>query len=113
MKKVTISKLTLQNFKGIKNLAITLNPITKVFGDNATGKTTLVDAFTWLLFGKDSTDRKDFSIKTFDSQNNVIHKLDHEVTATCSVDGEEMTLRRVIREKWVTKRGSENAELTG
>ena len=113
MKKVTISKLTLQNFKGIKNLEISLNIVTKVFGDNATGKTTLVDAFTWLLFGKDSTDRKDFSIKTFDSQNNVIHKLDHEVAGTFCVEGDEMTLRRVLREKWVTKRGSENAELTG
>ena len=69
MKKVKILKLSLLNFKGIKQLEITFNGTTKIYGDNATGKTTLVDAFTWLLFGKDSTDRKDFSIKTFDSNN--------------------------------------------
>ena len=113
MKQVKIVRMSLQNFKGIRQLEITFNGTTKIYGDNATGKTTLVDAFTWLLFGKDSTDRKDFSIKTFDSQNNVIHKLDHEVTGTFDIDGNEMVIRRVLREKWVTRRGSETAELQG
>jgi hypothetical protein len=34
----------------------------------------LFDAFTWMLFGKDSSDRKDFEIKT-DQYNVVIQKL--------------------------------------
>lgn len=113
MKKVKILKLALQNFKGIKQLEITFNGTTKIYGDNATGKTTLVDAFTWLLFGKDSTDRKDFSIKTFDSNNQVIHKLDHEVSGTFDIDNQEMIIRRVLREKWVTRRGNETPELQG
>lgn len=113
MKKVRILKMALLNFKGIKQLEVTFNGITKIYGDNATGKTTLVDAFTWLLFGKDSTGRKDFSIKTFDHENNTIHKLDHEVSGQFDVDGEVMTLRRVYREKWVTRRGSQDAELQG
>jgi hypothetical protein len=29
----------------------------------------LCDAFTWMLFGKDSSDRKDFEIKTLDQYN--------------------------------------------
>lgn len=115
MKKVTLTKLLLLNFKGIKQLEINFNSNfpTTIHGDNATGKTTLVDAFTWLLFGKDSTDRKDFSIKTFDVNNQVIHKLDHEVTGVLDVDGVETVLRRVYREKWVTRRGSEDSELQG
>lgn len=113
MKKVKILKLSLQNFKGIKQLEITFNGTTKIYGDNATGKTTLVDAFTWLLFGKDSTDRKDFSIKTFDINNQAIHKLDHEVSGIFEIDGTETVLRRVYREKWVTRRGSEDPELQG
>lgn len=51
MKTLTINGLRLKNFKGIRDF--TLEPdgcdIT-VAGDNATGKTTLVDAFTWVLF---------------------------------------------------------------
>lgn len=113
MKKVKITKLFLLNFKGIKNFEVEFNGTTKIFGDNQTGKTTLVDAFTWLLFGKDSTDRKDFSIKTLDSENRVIEKLDHEVTGIFEVNNETITLRRVLREKWVTRRGSETPEMQG
>ncbi len=113
MKKVRLIKLSLTNFKGIKSFEAVFNGTTKIYGDNATGKTTLVDAFTWLLFGKDSTGRKEFSIKTYDKENHVIHKLDHEVTGIFEVDGEEMNLKRVFREKWVTRRGSSEPELQG
>lgn len=113
MKKVKLIRMSLYNFKGIQSFETTFNGRTRIFGDNATGKTTLVDAFTWLLFGKDSTGRKDFAIKTYDSENNVIHKLDHGVTGVFDIDGEEITLRRVYREKWVTRRGSQDAELQG
>ena len=113
MKNVKLEKLSLENFKGIKSMEINFSETTKIYGDNATGKTTLVDAFTWLLFGKDSSDRKDFSIKTFDTQNKAIHKLDHEVTGFFDVDGEGIILRRVYREKWVTRRGSNEPELQG
>ncbi|MGV8136521.1 MAG: AAA family ATPase [Mangrovibacterium sp.] len=113
MKKVKITSMVIRNFKGIKNFEINFNDYTRIFGDNATGKTTLVDAFTWLLFGKDSTDRKDFCIKTLDGRNNVINKLEHEVAGLFEVDGQEVILKRTLREKWVTRRGSENAELQG
>lgn len=113
MKQVTIRMLSLRNFKGIKSIDVTFNGKTRIYGDNATGKTTLVDAFMWLLFGKDSTGRKEFSIKTYDSSNNVIHKLDHEVTGIFSVDGETIELKRIFREKWVTRRGSNEPELQG
>lgn len=113
MKKVKLTKMTLTNFKGIRYFETAFNGRTRIFGDNATGKTTIVDAFTWLLFGKDSTGRKDFSIKTYDMDNKIIHKLDHEVTGTFDIDGEEMVLRRVYKEKWVTRRGSEEPELQG
>ena len=113
MKQVKIKKLWFHNFKGLKDFEINFTDNNQIFGDNATGKTTLVDGFDWLLFGKDSTDRKDFSIKTFDSNNNVIHKLDHEVGGIFDINGEEMTLRRVFKEKWVTRRGSQEPELQG
>jgi DNA repair protein SbcC/Rad50 len=113
MRKVKIKSLSLVNFKGIKSLEIKMTDVTRIYGDNSTGKTSLVDAFTWLLFGKDSQDKKDFSIKTLDAKNNVIHKLDHEVTGVLTVDNVETTLRRCYKEKWVTRRGSAEAELQG
>lgn len=110
---VKLESLSLTNFKGIRNLKIEFKAVTRIYGDNATGKTTVVDAFTWLLFGKDSADRKDFEIKTLDEENNVIHKLDHEVTGVLLINNVQTTIRRCYREKWVTRRGSETPELQG
>ena len=62
---VKLNRLTLTNFKGIRSF--TLEPQgedVNIYGDNAVGKTTIFDAFTWLLFGKDSLNRADFEIKT-------------------------------------------------
>lgn len=111
--KIEIKNLSLTNFKGIRAMSINLNQVTNVFGDNATGKTTLMDAFLWLLFGKDSTDRKDFEIKTLDANNQPYHRLDHEVCAVLIVDGNEITLRRSFKEKWTKKRGETTAEFSG
>lgn len=114
MTKIKIKQIALINFKGIKNLVVNFNDgITTIQGDNATGKTTLIDAFNWLLFGKDSQDRKDFQIKPLDSNNQKTDKVETEVFGTFEIDGNETTIRRVFTEKWTKKRGSEVAEFTG
>ena len=114
MKKITLKQLVLTNFKGIKSLSIDFDPITTVIsGENGTGKTTVYDAFNFLLFGKDSSDRKDFNIKTLDKDNNPIHKLNHEVTGVFDVDESTQTFKRIYREKWVKQRGAEVAEMNG
>tara|TARA_R110000850_G_scaffold277065_1_gene421998 strand:+ start:7182 stop:9260 length:2079 start_codon:yes stop_codon:yes gene_type:complete len=114
MKKIiTLQSLSLLNFKGIKSLSIDFNDQTNIFGANGTGKTTISDAFTWLLFGKDSTDRKDFEIKTLDSSGNIIPKIEHEVSASLLIDNDVVTLRRILKENWVKKRGSETSEFAG
>jgi chromosome segregation ATPase len=113
MKKVTLTRLELRNFKKITNLSIDFTHETDIVGTNGVGKSTIFDAYTWLLYGKNSHDQNDFAIKTLDQDNNPIHKLDHEVTGVFSVDGANITFKRVYREKWVTKRGNEIEELTG
>ena len=72
MKQVIIQRMTLVNFKGIRDLTIEFQPsVTSIFGANGSGKTTIFDAFTWVLFGKDSKDRKNFDIKTLDASGAV------------------------------------------
>lgn len=105
--KVILKKLKLTNFKGIKDLKIDFNEdITYICGDNGTGKTTIFDAFLWLLFGKDSQDRKDFGIKTLDKDGQEIHKIEHNVTAVIEMNGKDKVFSRTLREKWVKKKGS-------
>lgn len=114
MKTIEIKSLKLINFKGIRSLEI--NDISKqtfIYGDNGIGKTTVFDAFTWLLFGKDSSDRKVFEVKTLDADNNVIPKIEHSVEALLEVNGMPVELKRILREKWVTRRGSTETEFKG
>lgn len=113
MKKIEILEISLTNFKGIKNQKISFDKSTSIFGANGTGKTTIFDAFTFLLFGKDSSDRKDFEVKTLDEKNVVIPKIEHEVSAVIKVDDVEITISRVLKENWVKKRGAEISEFSG
>ena len=104
METITLTKPQILNFKGIRSLTVNFQDReTRICGENGTGKTTILDAFLWCLFGKDSTDRSDtnFNIKTLDKDGKPILKLDHEVTAVLLVSGRgEVTLKRCYREKW-------------
>jgi hypothetical protein len=111
--KIQIKKLTLLNFQGIRNLEVEFSPVTTIWGDNATGKTTIFNAFTWLMFGKDSQDRQQFEIKTLDKNNRVISKINHEVAGIIAINGVEKEFKRVLREKWTKKRGESQAEFAG
>ena len=109
-----IDKLAIRNFKGIKSLDIEANGKSlKIYGDNATGKTTVLDSFLWLLFGKDSSNRNNFAIKPLDESGQELSGLDSEVEATLIVADKPMKLKRVYREVWTKKRGSSKAEYTG
>lgn len=112
-KEITLKSIRLKNFKGIKDLTIDFSKVTNIYGENATGKTTLFDSFTWLLFDKDCQDRTTFEIKTLDSNNQVLHGLEHEVTGVLDIDGRITTLNKIYKEKWTKKRGEANKELTG
>lgn len=110
---IILKSISLENFKGCKKAKYDFGMITKIFGANATGKTTLFDALTWLLFNKDSLGSEKFSIRPLDKDGNVIHNVEIKVSAVFDVDGREMELAKKQREKWVKKRGSETAELHG
>ena len=108
-----LSEIMLNNFKGIKfiNFEFDGNDAS-IYGDNATGKTTIFDSLCWLLFGKDSLDRADFEIKTL-VNGEPLHNVNHEVEATFSNDdGTGFTLKRIYREKYSNPRGGET-KLTG
>ena len=113
MKQVRINRLTLTNFKGVKNFSIDMNGTNAlIYGDNATGKTTLFDSFLWLLFDKDSQNKKDFEIKTL-KNGQAIPMLDHEVECELSVDQQTLTLKKVYREKYTKTRGAAKEEFSG
>lgn len=110
---IILKSISLENFKGCKKDKYDFGMVTKIFGANATGKTTLFDALTWLLFNKDSLGSEKFSIRPLDKDGNPIHNVEIKVSAVFDVDGREMEFTKTQREKWVKRRGSETAELQG
>lgn len=103
MKEVFLKKLSLKNFKKIQDLTVEFtDKNTFICGENGTGKTTLQDAFLWLLFGKDSTNRADtnFNIKTLGEDGKPILHLVHSVTGVLSINGRAVELQRNYVEKW-------------
>lgn len=110
---IILKSIILENFKGCKNKTYKFGLLTRIFGANASGKTTIFDSLTWLLFNKDSLGSEKFSIRPLDKDGNPIHNVEIKVSAVFDVDGREMEFTKVQKEKWVKKRGTDTAELQG
>ena len=115
MRQVRIKKLSVENFKGIRNFSVDFDDrLTRIVGSNGTGKTTLHDAYLWLLMGMDSGNRKSFSVQPLDESSQTIHHLTTTVTGVFEFsDGSTHEIKRSLAETWQKKRGAEKPELTG
>lgn len=107
MKTIKLHSLTLINWRGEKKRTTTFNDNapTYILGANGLGKSRHFDAFCWLLFGKDSHDRKDFELRTYDEHHQPLHHCECSVEADISVDGTEYTIKREYKEQWMKPRG--------
>ena len=110
-KNISFKSINITNFKGIKSLSFEFSDINTISGANGTGKSTIFDAILWNLFGKNSQDEKDFSIKnTVDISMN---RAEHVVELILTTGRSDISLKRVYKEVWTKKRGAEEAEFTG
>lgn len=113
-KNVALNSLRLENFKGLREFEISdFGKGVEIFGDNATGKTTIFDAFCWLLFGKDSLNSANFEIKELDGSGKPVHGLNHSVEASIAVNDDETTFKKVYSEKYTKRRGESKKTFTG
>ena len=108
--------MKLTNFKGIRDADFQFpdGGNYNIYGTNGAGKTTIVDALTWLLFGKDSTDATDFGIKTI-VDGEPLHRAEHSVECEFLMGAANrcVTLKRVYKEKWQRPKGKPKPEFTG
>jgi DNA repair exonuclease SbcCD ATPase subunit len=106
MKTVKLQSIILRNFRGEKERTTNLNPNgeTTISGENGLGKSRHFDAFMWLLFGKDTKDRKDYNVRTIVGKE-PLHRVECSVSATLEIDGQPLTIKRAFVEKWVKPRG--------
>ena len=102
---IKLKSLHIENFKGIKSIDVSFGDKTKIKGQNAAGKTTVFDSFTWLLFNKNSAGDEKFNIRPLDMDGKPIHNVEIKVVAVLEVDGKDVELTKVQKENWVKKRG--------
>lgn len=100
MSKITFKKLTYQGFRG-QNREITFSDtVTTITSRNGQGKSTVLNAFLFLLTGYDAEDRNNFNIfnnKEDYTPDNIGHV---EVTGEFDVDGEPLKLSRRASQSW-------------
>lgn len=113
-----IKQMKVENFKGIKDLTIDFSPShTDISGANGTGKTTIPDAFSWLMYNKDSKGNapgtNNFTEKPLDENGQEIHNLVTSVAIEALLDGQRFDIKRSQEENWVKKRGAEDAVYSG
>ncbi|MBC3889472.1 AAA family ATPase [Acetobacterium paludosum] len=109
-----LTYLKLENFQGIKSLEITSDGTDiEVRGDNATGKTTIGNAITWLLYDKPLGGEKNFSPKTLKSDGSEVHNLTHAVEAVFRDNSGDLNIRKELKEIWTKKRGTAKDTFTG
>ncbi|MBQ9211130.1 MAG: AAA family ATPase [Clostridia bacterium] len=114
---LVIDKIKIENFKGTKALEIQFGMNTAIYAQNGVGKTTVADAFYWVLFNKDSAGHApgsdDFHEKPLDASGNEVHDLETMVELSCRLDDAPFVLKRMQRENWVKKRGQSERTYQG
>lgn len=111
---IKFKKIRIRNFRGLVSFEANLEGRSvRISGANGLGKSSVADAITWVLFGKDSRRRTAFPIDPVDDEGRIIHNLDVSVELEMLIDGQPTTLRRRRSEKWVQKRGMTTEQLDG
>ena len=110
-----LNKIALENFQGIKELELEFDgQNASIYGDNGTGKTTVANGFTWLMFDRAASDTKGFSPKPIGKDGSEIHNLTTSVSAEINIEGQgNVILTKQLKEKWTKKRGSTSAVFEG
>ena len=108
-------KLSARNFRGINVEFAPNGRDVKICGCNGAGKTTTEDAFLWLLFGKDSADRKGYDLiphKPGSTDPDVGRGLEPTVEAKLEYSDKTITLKKSYIEDW-PKRGALKGQYAG
>lgn len=97
--------MVLENFKGVQKATYEFSDQTSITGDNATGKSTIYEAYLWCLFDKNQQGNAT-NVQPLDENNEVKHKLETFVVLFFDIDGVEFIAERHLQEKWVKPRGT-------
>lgn len=113
MKHITFDSVYGENFKGLKEVDIPFGLSTIIKGMNGSGKTSVLDLISWIVFDKDSHGNSKFEVRQLDASGQKIHHTEIVGILNMTVDGVGYEVKKTQREKWVKKRGQEQQEFSG
>ena len=109
MKKVILKKISVQNFRS-KSFEFEFGANNAIRGKNRSGKSSVKNAFFWLLTGADDLDRTNYNL--FDTT--IVHTKENSVptnvTAVLMIDDVEYEISRTAKIGWTRKRGNDEYE---
>lgn len=105
MKKATLKSINLENFKGRTMSFDFSDGRTVIRGTNEAGKSTLTNAFFWLLMGVDAQDRTNYELYDSTLEFTPENAIPAVVEGVFDIDDVEYTFKRVAKQKWVRPRG--------
>lgn len=116
MKQITILSAHMENFKKFKEKNIEFGKKTTIYGKNTSGKSSVADIFSWVMFNKSSTgntEGKHFRPRRYDENGVKIDYVDVVGELVLLIDGERVKIRKVQRQEWVRHKGDDFDSYTG
>ena len=103
-KVIRLKKLILENFMMYAQAEFNFTELTRIMGKNGKGKSSIVNAYTWLFFNCDyELNDNPVVRRTFDGKS--VDDMDTAVTAVLDIDGKEVTAKKVQKRTY-SKDGS-------
>ena len=110
MKEVQIKKLSIENWRAQNKSIEFLGNITEIKGRNESGKSSVMNAFLWLLTGYDEEDRLNYNLFDNTVPQTYENAVPASVEAVFDVNGNEYTFKKTAKQGWSRARG--NSEYT-
>lgn len=103
-KVIRLKKMILENFMMYAQAEFNFSELTRIMGKNGKGKSSIVNAYTWLLFNCDyELNDNPVVRRTVDGKS--VDDMDTAVTAVLDIDGKEVTAKKVQKRTY-SKDGS-------
>lgn len=106
MKTIILKKLTLDNWRAQSVVLEFKDGVNEIRAKNGIGKSTLFNAWVWLICGTDTQDRANYDL--YDTKQELSKDTPAAtVEAILDVDGTEVVLKRSAKSQWTRPRGRE------
>ena len=111
--KMEMKHLYAENCFGIRKLDTDMYPKTEITGQNGSGKSTVENIIRWILTNKLSDGSEVTGIRPHDDNGVDVDYVDIIGIMDVDVDGVPYQFKKVQKQKWVKKRGSEDRKFEG